>query len=110
MKFLTNTGLRRSEAIDLKWTDIDDKSGFIHIRMSKNGHSRTIPLESEAHEVLKNLKRRSAYVFVNESGSRYYRDYFLQPLKRAAERAGITKRIAIHCLRHSYGSNKIRQG
>ena len=109
-KFLANSGLRRSEALALKWSDIDERSGFIHIRESKNGKSRTIPLEPEAKQALTQFSRRSEFVFVNAQGESYYRDSFLKPLKNAAKRAEINKRIDIHTLRHSYGSNKIRMG
>jgi hypothetical protein len=43
-------------------------------------------------------------------GARYHKDSFLRPLQRAVKRAGINKRVDIHTLRHSYGSNKIRKG
>src|SRR3954447_22379103 len=49
-------------------------------------------------------------VFTDASGKQYHPDSFLRPPQRAARRAGIKKRIDIHTLRHSYGSNKIRMG
>ena len=108
--FLASTGLRRTEALNLKWTDVDEIGGFIHIRISKNGRHRTIPLEAEARQALKYLPGKGLYLFAGPDGHRYYQDSFLRPLQRAARRAGIQKRIDIHCLRHSYGSNKIQIG
>jgi len=67
-------------------------------------------LEMDAKDALSFLQRKSPFVFADENGDRYHRDSFLNPLQRAAERAGIQKRIDVHCLRHSFGSNKIRQG
>lgn len=110
IQFLANTGLRRMEALDLKWTDVDENSGFIHVRDSKNGKARTIPLDVDARLALRGLIKRSDYIFVNEKGERYYRDSFLKPLQGAARQAGINKRVDLHSLRHSYGSNKIRMG
>jgi integrase len=110
IKFLANTGLRRSEAVDLKWKDVDERSGFIHVRDSKNSRSRRVPLEAEAKAVLDLLPRRGEHVFVKHDGERYHSDSFLKPLKVAVERSGINKRIDVHTLRHSYGSNKIRMG
>lgn len=109
-RFQAATGLRRSEAIDLKWTDIDRASGFIHIRKSKNGRSRIVPLEPQAWAAIQNLQGRGSFVFLYQHGKRPHRDSYLRPIQRAARRAGITKRIDIHTLRHSYGSNKLRQG
>jgi hypothetical protein len=110
VKLLANTGLRRSEALELKWTDIDKANGLIHIRRSKTGRGRSIPLDPAAAEALTLLKRKNAYVFATNQGKRLRKEVYLQPLKRAVKRAGIKKRVDLHSLRHSYGSNKIRHG
>ena len=90
---------------------MDRTAGFIHIRKSKTGASRTIPLEPQAWEAIEELQhRRSPYVFVYSDGSRPHEDVFIKPLRTTAKRAGINKRIDLHTFRHSYGSNKIRMG
>ena len=109
-KFLANTGLRRGEALALKWTDIDEGSGFVHIRQSKSGRARIVPFEQSARDALEDLDRSHGHVFTKPNGERYNDRYLLKPLKRAGIDAGITKRIDLHTLRHSYGSNKLRQG
>lgn len=98
IKFLVYSGLRRSVALDLKWTDIDEKAGFIHVRSSKNGEARTVPLEPGARETLDLLNRKAPYVFTKANGMRFNRDSFLRPLQRAAVNAKIHKRIDIHTL------------
>ncbi len=110
IKLLAHTGLRRSEALKLKWTDVDLDSGFVHIRKSKNGSSRVIPLEGGAITALGLLSKNNEFIFSRPNGSRQRLDSFRLPLQRAAKRAGIKKRVDLHCLRHSYGSNKIRAG
>ncbi len=110
VRFLSFTGLRRSEALDLKWTDIDKKNGFICVRKSKNNKARTIPIEKEAWDAVRSLRNNGEYVFSYLNGTRPHEDSFLKPLKRTAKSAGIKKRIDLHTLRHSYGSNKIRAG
>ncbi len=110
VKFLAHSGLRRSEALSLRWSDIDESSGFIQIRTSKNGSARRVPLEPGAKEALEMLPKVNEIVFTKADGSVYHKDSFLKPLKRAAARAKINKRIDIHSLRHSWGSNKIRAG
>jgi integrase len=110
IQFLANTGLRRSEALNLTWTDVDFGAGFIHIRESKNGQSRKVPLEPAAIRALEGLDRKTHYVFSYPDGSRPHEDIFIKPLRTAAKRAGIKKRIDLHTMRHSYGSNKIRMG
>jgi integrase len=110
VRFLAHTGLRRAEALGLRWTDIDRASGFIHVRNSKSGQARMVPLEAGALDALDELNRKREFVFTKLDGGRYNERYMLKPLKRAAIEAGITKRIDLHTLRHSYGSNKIRAG
>jgi len=110
VKLLAYTGLRRSEGLNLKWSDIDFASGFLHVRKSKNGSARAVPLEKGALEALQPLPRSGEYLFTTEKGERYHKDSFLRPLQRAVKRAGINKRVDLHTLRHSYGSNKIRGG
>jgi len=110
IQFQAGTGLRRSETLHLKWTDVDWSSGFLHVRQSKNGKARIVPIEPEVARVLRQLPRISSYVFAREDGQPMDMDSFLVPLKRAAKRAGIQKRVDVHTLRHSYGSNKIRAG
>jgi hypothetical protein len=85
--------------------------GFgIHIRKSKNKRARKVPLEAEAIGAISELNRRHSYVFSNKDGSRPHEDIFIKPLRTAAKRASIKKRIDLHTMRHSYGSNKIRMG
>jgi len=110
IKFLSNSGLRRWEAYDLKWSDLDVASGFIHIRKSKAGRSRTIPLEAAAWEAIQHLRGRGDFIFLTEKGKRLYPDSYLRPLQSAARRAKLGKRVDLHTLRHSFGSNKIRMG
>ncbi len=109
VRFLAGTGMRRSEALDLKWKDIDFSGGFIHVRRSKNGEPRVVPI-ADVEEMLELLPRYGEYVFARKDGQPFDRDSFLVPLKFAAKRAKINKRVDLHTLRHSYGSNKIRQG
>ena len=110
IKFLASTGLRRSEVLALTWSDIEFSDGFILVRKSKTGRARRVPLERGALEALSLMPRSSCCVFVNSRGAPYHQDSIIKPLKDAAKKAGISKRVDVHMLRHSYGSNKIRAG
>jgi len=110
VRVLAGTGMRRSEALQIKWRDIDLSGGFIHVRQSKNGEARVIPLEKDVRDVFNLLPRYGELVFALNDGTPYDKDSLLQPLKSAAKKAKIAKRVDLHTLRHSYGSNKIRQG
>lgn len=111
VRFLAYTGMRRSEALELRWADVDVAQGFFHVRDSKTeGSTRSIPIEEEAWKAIEPLRGNGDFVFSYPSGERPFRDSFLKPLKLAVRKAGFTKRIDLHTLRHSYGSNKLRSG
>ena len=48
-----NTGARRSELEGLRWREVDLKEEMVTFIKTKNGEDRTIPLSTEASEVLK---------------------------------------------------------
>ncbi len=110
VRFLAFSGMRRSEALNLKWTDVDRKLGFFHIRKTKNKIPRSVPIENEAWDAISPLKDRGEFVFCLKDGSRPDSSSFLKPLKRCLKATTINKRVDLHTLRHSYGSNKIRSG
>jgi integrase-like protein len=47
-----NTVMRRGEILNLKWSDIDLSTGYIHVRKSKSGKSRKIPINETLRETL----------------------------------------------------------
>lgn len=56
MSFAIETGMRRGEILRLRWADIDYASRTLFIPLTKNGHSRTIPLTLNAVEILKAIQ------------------------------------------------------
>lgn len=50
--FAIETGMRRGEILQLKWTDIDGQSRLARLGRTKNGHSRLVPLSCGAIDVL----------------------------------------------------------
>jgi len=61
-----NTGMRRGEILNLKWADIDLSTGYIHIRKSKSGKERKIPINETLRETLLELESEN---FVSNSVS-----------------------------------------
>jgi integrase len=85
--------MRRGELLSILWCDVDLASATLHIRRTKNGHPRTIPLTSNAVAVLRNLPKRDDRVFpVNGNAARL-------AWERLRERAGVSD-LRFHDLRH----------
>ena len=61
-----NSGLRYRELLDLTWNDVDLESGYIHVRKSKSGKGRKIPINETLKNTLDGLKPQS---FVSKSVS-----------------------------------------
>ena len=61
-----NTGMRYGELINLTWNDVDFDSGYIHVRQSKSGKSRKIPMNETVRETLLDLESEN---FVSNSVS-----------------------------------------
>jgi integrase len=57
VKFALASAMRRGEILGLHWQDIDFQKRTAHIPLTKNGTSRTVPLSSEALEILRSLPR-----------------------------------------------------
>jgi len=58
-----NTGMRQGEIFDLTWFDVDLPRGVIHIRVSKNGKDRFVPINQTVRAMLEGLPHTSEYVF-----------------------------------------------
>ncbi len=58
-----NTGMRQGEIFDLTWFDVDLSRGLLHVRVSKNGKDRFVPINQTIRTMLERLPRTSEYVF-----------------------------------------------
>lgn len=66
------TGMRRGEILNLKWSNVDLEFGFIELLKTKSGRSRRIPISDKLRKVLEGIERTSEFVFINsETGCPY---------------------------------------
>ena len=61
--FAVDTAMRRSEIAKLEWADVDLEGRLVHVKNTKNGHDRSVPLSSTALLVLGEFKRSDQSVF-----------------------------------------------
>jgi integrase/recombinase XerC len=105
---LVQTGLRRSELIALDWGDLElaGSRPTLLVRRGKGGKPRRQPLAPTlARELLRLQAARQAPadapVFCGLEGKRLQPTILAAVIRRAAERAGLEKRVTAHTLRHS---------
>ncbi len=65
------TGARRSEALAMRWQDVDWPSRIWRKPHTKNGASHHVPLPVQVVEVLQQLPRRSEWVFPGDDGQHW---------------------------------------
>lgn len=108
------TGMRRSEILGLRWSDVDMKTRTIYLGDTKNGESRLVPVSNRLYAVLSGLPRRlgSDHVFTGEpkigkTGKPFHdvRTSF----ENACRRAGI-EGFRFHDLRHTAASHMAMAG
>lgn len=90
-----NTGLRKSEILNLKWDDIDFRNGYITVQQTKNNEKRVIPMNQTIRQILKELRRENDYLFPIKDCKKSF--------KTALIKSGI-KDFRFHDLRHTFAS------
>ena len=106
-------GLRRSETVNLKISDIDSERMLVKVREAKGSKDRYVPLADLALKLLREYYRREnprKYLFEGGDGEQYSPSSVYQVIKRAAQKAGINRRIYPHILRHSFATHHLEQG
>jgi integrase/recombinase XerD len=108
-------GLRISEALSLKAGDIDSPRMLIHVRLGKGNKDRMVKLSAQLLGVLRDYwraRRPKVWLFPqNHSPDRAMGSTPAQRIiQRAARRAGITRRVSPHTLRHSYATHLLEAG
>jgi len=107
-------GLRRSELLHLKPTDIDSKRGIIIIRQSKGKKDRIAPLSEKILHMLRHYYiayKPKTWLFEGHIAGELYSEKSIQSvLKQALQKAGITKPVTLHWLRHSFATHLLESG
>ncbi len=113
IKLLYGSGLRLSELLHLKVTDIDAESMIIHIKNSKGNKDRVVMLSKSLLEELRiyYIKYKPVdFLFEGQSGGMYSPKSVQVIVKNAASKAGIKKKVTPHTLRHSFATHLLEAG
>jgi site-specific recombinase XerD len=115
MVFL-QSGLRVSELVNLRLSDIDFESREITVRQGKGRKDRVVPLVGQALEALK------AYLAVREVSPEYDHVFLARNktsmdqrtvryrIQKYYKEAGIRKKASVHTLRHTFATHQIHNG
>jgi integrase/recombinase XerD len=121
LEVLYACGLRVSELVNLKMSNLFLEAGFIKV-IGKNDKERLVPIGAEARKrlliyienerkLLKNIKSSEEnIVFLNRRGHRLTRVMVFYIIKECAENAAIVKNISPHTFRHSFATHLVEGG
>lgn len=120
IELLYATGLRVSELVSLKASDLNLESGYLTCT-GKGSKERLVPLGDQAALWVRRYmaegrppllkKKTSAWLFVNaRGGGRLTRVGFWKILKQHGRVAGITRDLSPHVLRHSFATHLLARG
>jgi len=107
-------GLRRSELLNLKPENIDSKRHLLIILNAKGRKDRIIPISDKVIGMLREYYkgyRPKVWLFEGQIPGEQYSEKSIQSvLKQALNKAGITKPVTLHWLRHSYATHLLESG
>lgn len=116
---LFSCGLRVSELVNLKKSDIFEQEKFIRV-LGKGSKERLVPISDKAlreinlwyfdRNLMKIKPGEEDYVFLNRRGAHLTRTMILIMIKNTARDAGIKKTISPHTLRHSFATALLKGG
>jgi integrase/recombinase XerD len=114
LALIYSCGLRRSELLNLKPTDIDSKRNIIIIRAAKGKKDRIAPLSEKVLQMLREYYmayKPKTWLFEGQfAGEQYSAKSLESVLKQAIEKTKIRKPITLHWLRHSYATHLLEAG
>lgn len=107
-------GLRVSELVRLRVEDLDSRRLVVHVHAGKGRKDRLVPLSSKLLEELRAYWRQyrpATWLFPGTKPGAHRSAASVQRLVgRVARRAGLTKAVTVHTLRHSYATHQLEAG
>lgn len=120
LEILYSSGLRVSELVDLRLSNIYFEIGFLRV-IGKGNKERLVPIGTDAMKFLKIYlqeirvhipiqKNFENYAFLNKRGRKLSRVMIFLVIKGLAEKIGLKKNISPHTFRHSFATHLIEGG
>lgn len=106
-------GLRVTEAVSMRWDQVDLKAGLLHVNRLKNGVASTHPLRGPEIRRLRQVKRdwpESPYLFVSERGGPMTSSNVRKLVAKAGRLAVLPFPVHPHMFRHACGFKLANDG
>jgi len=112
MSLMLNCGLRISEVVNLRPGNINLTKGKLRIENGKGNKDRDLAIPDYLTDLLDSWRKKrpqSDFFFSTLKGKKLFIRYLQQMVKRYAQKAGLSKRISPHTLRHTYATQYYKQ-
>ncbi len=118
MELFYATGARVSEVCNIRLVDLDLRERFVRLQ-GKGGKERMTPISRTAVSVISDYlaegrgkldRSNSPYLFLSRTGRKLDRVNIFLLVKRLAKKAGISKNVYPHLLRHSFATHMLEGG
>lgn len=118
IELLYGCGLRISELINLKMSDLEFEAGFVKV-LGKGNKQRLVPLGEFAAEAVKNYWERRElknnqinykFVITNRTGEKFSRVGLWKQIHALIVKSGVSKKVTPHTFRHSFATHLLEGG
>lgn len=120
IEVLYSCGLRVSELVELRISNIYEDDGFIRV-IGKGDKERLVPVGQSAIDQIRRYKEQlrnhqeikkgyEDHLFLNRRGTKLSRVYIFTLIKSLCQKAGIKKNISPHTFRHSFATHLVENG
>jgi len=112
MALMLHCGLRISEVINLRPGNINLTKGKLRIQSGKGNKDRDLAIPEYLIDLLNSWRKKrppGIFFFSTLKGKKLSSRYLQQMVKRYAKKAGLTKSISPHTLRHTYATQYYKQ-
>ena len=107
---ISETAAKTMDIINMKWKDLDLKTGRLTLHEGDKIQARNFVLSDEAIKALKNLENISDHVFTNLEGRPLMKEVLTRELRILKRQLGIEKDWVFRDLRHSFAVNYLKAG
>ncbi|HRC33243.1 MAG TPA: tyrosine-type recombinase/integrase [Bacteroidia bacterium] len=114
LQFIYSTGVRVSEAVNMRVNELDFDNSTALVKSGKGNKDRVVVLSQKwitfIKKYLNRKKVQSEYLFSKKNGKKISTDTVERIIRHSAKESGISKRVTPHVLRHSFATHLLESG